>query len=128
MAQPDAGRGEVLLHVLSAPDGDAEELAAMTASLLDELLDLDIAAAEPVYGDAPVGSKGALAAVGGWLVVNLGPAALRSVVRRLVAWAAHNDRTVEISVAGDVLKVTGVNEEQQNRLIDEWLTRQAART
>jgi hypothetical protein len=84
---------------------------------------------EPVSSNnAPPGSKGAVAAVGGWLAVNLGPAALRGVVGRLVAWATANGRTVEISVAGDVLKVTGINEDQQNRLIDEWLTRQAART
>jgi hypothetical protein len=80
-----------------------------------------VQAAEP-----PAGSKGGLAAIGGWLAVNLGPAALRSVVHRIAGWATQNDKTVEIRLGEDVLKVTGVSQDQQDRLINEWLNRQAA--
>ena len=120
---------DVLVKV--SPSGtDAEDLAELTRLLRDDLLDLDVLAVEPVPSgqDAPEDSKGVLELVAGWLAVNLGPEALRVVVSRVAGWAARNDRTVEVTMAGDVLKLTGVTSQQQDRLIDEWLARQAPGT
>lgn len=120
---------DVLVHVSPQLDGDEEELAEAVMMLREELLELDVRAAEPLLEEnAPESSKGALAAVGGWLAVTLGAEALRLVVNRVVSWAARSNSTVEISLGGDVLKVTGLDRDQQNRLIDEWLARQAAST
>ena len=118
---------DLLVQVSSLPDGDAEELSEMVAQLREELLELSVDAAEPLREDAaPDSSKGALAAVGGWLVVTLGPEALRTVIHRVAAWATRTNSTVEISLGGDVLKVTGLDRDQQKLLIEEWLTRQGA--
>ena len=123
------GSADLLVQVSSSPDGDAEELAEMVARLREDLLELDVRAAEPMLeARAPDSSKGALAAVGGWLVVTLGPEALRTVIHRVAAWATRTNSTVEISLGGDVLKVTGLDRDQQNLLINEWLNRQAAAT
>jgi hypothetical protein len=121
------GGKELVVQVLSAPDSDEEELAELTTLLRADLLELDVAAVDPVaQGQAPDQAKGAVAAVAGWLTVNLGREALRAVVGRVAAWAARSNSTVEITLGGDVLKVTGVSPDQQNRLIDEWIRRQAS--
>ena len=127
MTHGGTGSTDVLVKVSLLPDGDAEELSDLVALLREDLLRLDVLAADPMLeSEAPDASKGALAAIGGWLVVTLGPASLRSVVQRAVSWATQNNSSVEISLGGDVLKVTGIDQEQQKRLIDEWLARQSA--
>ena len=40
-------------------------------------------------------------------------------------WASRTGRTVEVSIGGDVLKVTGVTSHQQGEIIDAWLARHA---
>ena len=118
---------DVLVHVVSSADVDAEELADLVGLLRDDLLELDVDAVERLTDvDSLPGAKSALAVVSGWLVVNLGREMLRSVAERLGAWAAKNNRTVEVTLGGDTLKVTGIAREQQDRLIDEWLERHAA--
>ena len=114
----------LLVHVLPRPDGDDEELAELTALLREEVAALDVAAVEPVTEEQPPeSSKGIAAVIGGWLAVNLGREALRAVVARVTAWATQANLTVELSVGGDVLKVSGISREQQNRLIDDWIDR-----
>jgi hypothetical protein len=114
----------LVVRVQPLPGGDDEEMAERTSGLRMDLLDLDVAQVEPVTEPAPESSKGGMAAVGGWLAVNLGSAALRAVIARVAAWAARTNSTVELSLGGDVLKVTGLDRDQQQRLIDEWLARQ----
>jgi hypothetical protein len=78
---------------------------------------------------APQGSKGPLADLGGWLAVHVGPTALTAVLQTLAGWVSRNDdRTVEITLGGDTLKLTGVSSQQQQQVIDDWRARQAART
>jgi hypothetical protein len=118
--------GAVTLQVQTAPDGDSDELAAMTGRLRLELLELDIAGVNPVSEDsAPDNAKG-LATLAGMLVVRLGTfGGLRAVVDSVRSWAARTGRTVEVSLDGDVLKLTGVTSDQQDRLIDGWLAQHA---
>ncbi|MFC5379361.1 hypothetical protein [Aquipuribacter nitratireducens] len=123
----DDAQDGVLVHVEGPPDGDAEELAELVHLLRQDLLDLDVDAVDPVEADsAPEGAKGVTAAAG-WLAVQLGPTALKALVRRIAAWASPPGRSVEIVLGDDTLKVTGLDDTQQQRLIDEWLERQAAR-
>lgn len=40
-------------------------------------------------------------------------------------WALRTGRTVEVTIGGDMLKVTGVTTQQQEKIIDTWLARHA---
>lgn len=115
-----------VLQVHPAPDDDAGDLAELTGLLRGELLDLDVAAVEQLpAGAVPAGTKG-VAAVAGWLAVQLGPEALRSVLAKLADWVARNDRGVEVTYGGDTLKLTRATREQQEKIIDGWLARHPA--
>lgn len=116
------------VRVEPTPEGDTEELADLTALLRAELLELDVDSVDPVAAEAaPEQAKG-VAELVGWLAVRFGPVGLRAVVSTVHRWAAQTNRVVEVSVGGDVLKLTGVTSEQQDRIIDGWLTRHAAST
>jgi hypothetical protein len=87
---------------------------------------LDVQDVHPIVGEAvPTGAKGA-SAISGWLLVHLGPEALRAVLARVADWAARNDRTVEVSYGGDTLKVARATPEQQAKIIDGWLAQHSA--
>ena len=43
-------------------------------------------------------------------------------------WAARNSRQVEVTLGGEVLKVTGISAAQQEKIIDAWLARHTADT
>ena len=119
--------GDVLtLQILPGPDEDAEQLDDLTAMLQEELLELDVSAVEPVTQDGvPGDTKGVAAALGGWLAVHFGPASLKAVVNAVVAWAGRNGKTVELTLNGNTLKVTGASAEVQSRIVDEFFARQS---
>jgi hypothetical protein len=117
------------LQVQPVPGSDPDELMEVTGRLRAELLELDVAAVDPVSeATAPERAKG-LATLAGWLVVQFGTVnGLRAVVNVVRGWAARTNREVEVSCGGDVLKVTGVTSAQQEKIIDAWLARYAAGT
>jgi len=123
MAMSDAG--DLAVQILPAATDDAAAVEELTFLLRDELLDLDINGAEHDETAAPADSKG-LAAAGSWLVVHLGPAALREVARTIARWAARNERNVELNLGGDTLKLTGASPQQMDRALDEWFARHPA--
>ena len=91
-----------------------------------ELLDLDVQGVDRLAREAvPSGAKGA-AAVAGWLLVQLGPEALRAVLAKVADWVTRNDRVVEVSYGGDTLKLGRATREQQEKIIDGWLARHPA--
>jgi hypothetical protein len=118
----------LILHVLPGQDSDTEELAGLAYQLHGELLELDVASVAPLTADeAPEGAKG-IGQLAGWLVAQLGTLeGLRPLVAAVVRWAARNQRTVEISVNGDTLKVSAATAQQQEELINAWLARYEAR-
>jgi hypothetical protein len=101
------------LQVRSIPDGDLDELVEVTGRLRTELLDLDVAAVEPVsQATAPEHAKG-LATLAGWLLVQFGTVSgLRAVVDAVRSWATRTNRQVEISY-GEPFKALRVNETGQ---------------
>jgi hypothetical protein len=118
--------GKLVLQVYPAPEDDAEELAARAERLRGELLDLDVAGVDRLPDEAvPSGAKG-VAAVAGWLLVRLGPEALRAVLAKVGDWVIRNDRVVEVSYGGDTLKLGRATREQQEKIIDDWLARHPA--
>ena len=121
-----AESGELVLQVCPAPEDDAGELAETTGWLRAELLDLDIGQVGLLPSeDVPSGAKG-VAAVAGWLLVELGPDALRAVLAKVADWVTRNGRMVEVSYGGDTLKLGRATREQQERIIDGWLARHPA--
>lgn len=118
--------GEIILLVCPNPGDDEDDLARMAGWLRSELLDLDVQDVGSVaLGDMPLGAKGA-SAVPAWLLVHLGPEALRAVLAKVGDWVARNDRVVEVSYGEDTLKVTRATREQQERIVDDWLARHPA--
>ena len=114
----------LIVQVLSGPDEDAEKLDDMTATLREELLELDVAAVEPMMEDrAPEDTKGVVAALGGWLAVHFGSAGVKAVLNTVVAWAGRNGKTVELTLNGNTLKVTGASADVQSRIVDEFFAR-----
>jgi hypothetical protein len=124
-----ANLDELTLQVQPVPGGDPDELLEVTGRLREELLELDVAAVDPVSeATAPDHAKG-LATLAGWLAVQVGTVnGLRAVVGLVRGWAARTNREVEVSCGGEVLKVTGVTSAQQEKIIDAWLARHAAGT
>ena len=115
----------LIMQVRLAGDGDAEELAELSGRLRAELLDFDVQAVERVaQSDVPEGAKG-LPAVAGWLAVHLGGASLRDVLAAIADWVIRNNRSVEISSGGDVLKLSRATPEEQRKIIDAWLDKYA---
>lgn len=112
------------LQVLPTADSDAEELADLAAELHAELLSEDGTSVAPLpAGEAPEGAKG-LGDLAGWLVAQFGTVdGLRALVAAVRGFAARTGRTVEVSMGGDHLKVTGVSSRQQEQIIDAWLAR-----
>ena len=115
---------KLIVQVLPVADSDQEELTDLAGGLQVELLEVDVASVAPLTAEAaPEGAKG-LGTLVGWLVVQFGTLdGLRAVVTAVRRWTARTNRTVEVSIDGDVLKVTGVTSQQQGELIDAWLAR-----
>jgi hypothetical protein len=112
----------LVLQVLPGADEDAEQLDDLTAMLREELLELDVATVEPILPDrAPEGTKGVVAAVGGWLAVHFGPAGLKAVVNAVAAWAGRTGKTVELTLNGNTLKLTGASADVQSRALAGFL-------
>ena len=120
--------GGLVMQVVPMADIDAEELADLAGQLHAELITLDNASVGPLPAEAaPAGAKGLDGTLIGWLLVQFGtPDGLRAVLATVRGWTSRTGRTVEVSIDGDALKVTGVTSQQQGVLIDAWLARHAA--
>jgi hypothetical protein len=117
----------LILQVLPVADSDAEELADLAGDLQAELLGVDEALVALLADEtSPDGAKGLGTLVGGLLAQYGTLDGLRAVVAVVHRWASRTGRTVEVTIGGDVLKVTGVTTQQQEKIIDTWLARHAA--
>jgi hypothetical protein len=119
-----ADAGGLVMQVVPMADSDAEELADLAGQLHAELLGMDDASVGPLpAGAVPEGAKG-LGDVADWLVAQFGTLdGLRALVGAVRGFASRTGRTVEVSIGGDPIKVTGATSEQQQQLIDAWLAR-----
>jgi hypothetical protein len=119
-------------------DEDPENLERITHNLRDELTEIDtiekvdLVSKEGEEGKAPEGSKaGAEVIALGSLLVTLGTSAVSTAVpslsNALQSWLTrHERRKISLEVEGDKIEVTGVSDEQQQRLIESWISRHSS--
>ncbi len=124
--------GELRLQ-LSEEGADAERLAVLTGYLRAELLRLDVEdVTAPQAGEAPPGARVVGVAAVGALLVALGQSAegLRSVVSAIGDWLRRGGgtrRTVRLELDGDALVLSQASAADQERLIELFVSRHAAR-
>jgi hypothetical protein len=104
---------------------DEEELDALTTGLRRQLLQLDVESVDRAEGPPPpTGARAADASSVGMLLVTLAstPELLRALVGTVRGWLS---RSVKVKLGDSELEVTGVSSEQQERLITDWVSRNA---
>jgi len=109
-------------------EADPEELAELALRLRRELLGLDVERVELLrVGEPPPGTRAVdLVALGTLLVTFAKPELLVGVVAAIQAWlAGSRQRSVKVTLDGDVLELTGLSSKEQRRVADEWLGRHA---
>jgi hypothetical protein len=119
---------QLILNLDTGAESDVEELAELTPQLRTELLELDVDTVDLVSVEkAPAKAKAGDPAAWGELLVTLTSSGgvLVALVSLLQSWLTHNERrSVTLEIDGDKLEVTGISSEEQQRLIDAWLSRQ----
>jgi hypothetical protein len=120
---------QLTLNLVTDPDVDAAELADLTQRLRRELLELDVDRVElPRSGPPPPGAKAIEPFSLGTLIITLASAGgvLTSLIGLLQSWLnRNNQRQVKLAINGDTLEVSGLSSDEQQRLIANWLERQA---
>lgn len=116
--------------VIVATDADDEELERLTDQLRRELLQLDVEAVRrPKVGEAPPGAKGVDVVATAALVVDVARSwtVLVGVVELVQSWMAGKGarRTVKLQIDGDLIEMSHISSEDQQRLIQAWLARHA---
>jgi len=115
---------------LTEPGSDDERLDELSLRLATELRDLDVDSVAPAtHEDVPEGSKSALAAIAGALVVSVRPTSqqLFSVVAAIRDWLRRSpvQRSVKVTIEGDTLELTGASDELQRRVVEDWISKHA---
>jgi Effector Associated Constant Component 1 len=122
-------RDRLTLQMGVAGRTDSEEVDELTRLLRRRLLDLDVGAVEAAPGgEPPAGAKvGDLVEVGTLiLTITQSVGAVSAVVTTVRSWLdGHPERTVEVEVGGDKIRITGASSEEQDRIVGAWLERRA---
>ena len=118
---------EIAIAVRLEADADSAELEDATSQLRRELLALDVDDVKaPAVGEAPPGTRGAVGAEIGTLLVAAGRAAIGPVVAAIQSWVARRaSRSVKLTIDGDTIEVSNVSPEDQRELIESFLARHA---
>jgi hypothetical protein len=118
---------QLMLNIKAGPETNEEELAELTRQLREELLELDVETVDLVRtGEAPARAKAGDPVTWGALLVALvaSGGVLTTLINTLQSWLArHERRSVTLEIGGDKLEVTGISSEEQQRLINAWLSR-----
>lgn len=118
---------QLLLNLKAGPETDTEELAELTQKLWEELAELDVETVDFVEtGEVPIKAKSGDSFTWGALLLTLAASGgvLTTIINVLQAWLArHDEHSLTLEIEGDKLHVTGISSEEQQRLINAWLTR-----
>ncbi|HEY0760383.1 MAG TPA: hypothetical protein VGD59_14120 [Acidisarcina sp.] len=106
------------LMIDAGPDSDAEETAALSERLRQELLQSDVDDVQLVReGRAPAGAKGDPVTMGA-LAISLAPAALTGFFNLLQGWMGRHDKsTVTIETGSQKIVLTGPPSREQREII-----------
>ena len=122
-------QGQLAINLEAGDDVSPFELEELTAAVRRELLQLDVESVDRVSGGpAPDGTRGIDVAAIGALLVSLSKATpvLGQVVDVIQAWAARSpNRTVKLTLDGDTLELNGMSEDEQRRVVRDWMARHA---
>ncbi len=115
------------VETINDDDQDMAQIAELTKQLRMELLELDVDAVDLVrVENAPGGTKGVEAQAPGSLAVTVArtPGTLGILVRTLGSWLRRGrSRSIKLELDGDVLELSGITSEEQDRLISAWIAR-----
>jgi hypothetical protein len=114
---------EFRLGVELGPGEDQGDEAPWLAALAQELAELDAATVGQVSEAAPEDAKGFAL---GHVVAGVPATAVKALVQLVRMWVVRTGRTVEASIDGDTIKITGASEHAQNQVIEAWLARHPA--
>ena len=120
-----------LIVAVSEDDADDPYLEQLALQLRAELLQTAVNSVEPATaGEAPEGARSPLALVAGALVASMTPARMASVIGAIVGWLRRTrgprERKVRIEIDGDVIDLTGADDESEKRLVDAFIARHGA--
>jgi hypothetical protein len=114
---------DLIFRVSPGAGDDQEEMTRLLILLHNELLEEEVQAIQLIAEDvSDDGAKG-ISTVANALALRLGFAGLKAVLAKIGDWASRNGRSVEVTINGDTVKVTGISREQQDKLINVWLAR-----
>ncbi|MGZ4602209.1 MAG: hypothetical protein ACXV3S_00765 [Kineosporiaceae bacterium] len=126
------GVGADLTIELGEDGADPERIDELTRMLRRELDGLDVERVQPLSaGQAPEGTRGLDMAVVGGLLVTLGQSAhaLAPVIAAIRSWLSRSPgpvRTVRVELAGDVLELSHASADEEQRLVDLFVSRHSA--
>jgi hypothetical protein len=117
----------LLLSLEAGPGTDDEELAELTRQLRTEFMEVDVESIDfASIDEAPVGSKSGPPVDWGTLLLTLAASGgvLTTIINVIQSWLTRHDRhRLSIEINGDRLELTGISTDEQQQLIDAWLSR-----
>ncbi len=118
------------LCIATDAEAEAEELTRLAVQLRQELRELNIESAEPATaGPAPPGTRSGELLTAGALIVMLvrSPELFKLLIEAVQSWISRGgERSVELEINGDKLKLTGISQRDQREVI-QWVKRNTDR-
>lgn len=112
---------------IQADGAEDDELALAAGQLRQQLLQLDVEDVQLVSaGSAPDGSRSAGALAVGELSITIlqSPELLTALIGAVSGWlGARTARSVEVTLDGDTVKMTGAGSQERQQVVDAWLVR-----
>jgi hypothetical protein len=107
---------------LGAKGADARELDELTASLGNELRQIDVRSVERISaGQAPPGSKGDPFTIG-WLAVTLTPIVAPKVMDILADWVKRvQGRSIKVTIGQNTIELPDATPKERAKLLNKWL-------
>lgn len=106
---------------------DKAQSVALTGRLERTLKTLDVDSVYRPPDVIPLDAKAGVGATAAALIVQIGHSVgLATLVDLIRRWAEANKATVKVIIDGDVLELTNVSREVQQKIVDDWLERHTA--
>ncbi len=122
---------ELKLNLDDELQADDEALERATRQLREELMGLDVEDVGFVSaGEVPAKAKAGDPVTWGTLLLTLAASGgvFTTVISAVQSWLTRADRrSITLEIEGDKLEIKGISSEEQQRLINEWLTRRSNR-